>query len=96
MLFLISRKIDWVLIVMLYELINKVYMWRFRFKLCLFIISFTIFLITRGERIGDMSEIIKLNRVCLDNVKILICEVFQIILIPNDLNLLLTRYSILQ
>ena len=90
-----SRYIDRVLIVMLYELINNINVWRLWFKLRLFLISSLIFLITRSEGIDDISKVIKLDWICLKNIEILVCVVFQIVLISIDLNLLLTRHPIM-
>ena len=42
-----------------------------------------------------MSQIIKLNWICLKDIKIFVCIVFQIILITINLSLLLTKDSIL-
>ena len=42
-----------------------------------------------------MSQIIKLNWICLEDIKIFVCIVFQIILITINLSLLLTKNSIL-
>jgi hypothetical protein len=95
-LFLISSKINRVFVIMLNKLINKTNMWRFRLKFCLLLISCSlIFLITHVKWIADMSKIIKLNWVCLEDIKILVCVILQIILISVDLGLLLTKHSIL-
>ena len=42
-----------------------------------------------------MSQIIELNWICLEDIKIFVCIVFQIILITINLSLLLTKDSIL-
>lgn len=94
-LFLISRYINRVLVVMLYELINKIDMRMLRLKLCLFLISSLMLLITPVKRIDDMSQIIELYWICLEDIKIFVCIVFQIILITINLSLLLTKDSIL-
>ncbi len=80
---------------MLYELINKIEMRMLRLKLCLFFISSLMLLITPIKRIDDMSQIIELNWICLEDIKIFVCIVFQIILITINLSLLLTKDSIL-
>ena len=81
---------------MLNELINKINLWGLRLKLCFFLLTPLIFLITRVERIDDMmSKIIKLNWICLYHIKILVCVVFQIILVSIDLGLLVTKDAIL-
>lgn len=80
---------------MLYELINKIDMRMLRLKLCLFLISSLMLLITPVKRIDDMSQIIELYWICLEDIKIFVCIVFQIILITINLSLLLTKDSIL-
>ncbi len=81
---------------MLNELINKINMWGLRLKLCFFLLTCLIFLFTRVERIDDMmSKIIKLNWICLEDIKILVCVELQIILVSIDLGLLVTKDAIL-